>query len=294
MSDLFPPEFVAALSQMRLHAGQVPRGGRHAEQTSSHLGMGLEFRDYRSYEPGDDIRRIDWNFYRRSGRLFLRLFEEERDLPVYILLDCSDSMFFEETPRANAAKQAAAILIGASLNEHNKPTLYPFGASLNEHFPAINQRRALPFTLQRLAELGAAGPTDLPAVLRRLNAMRLRRGVVAIISDFFDPAGIETLLQHLHTLPHKILLVRLARDADANPPLEGELLLEDCEGESDLRVTISPASLAAYRRSFDAFESQLLDFSMKRRAGYIKLNAERNVMEQFMDVFNGSLITTYG
>jgi uncharacterized protein (DUF58 family) len=294
MNDLFPPEFVAALSRLRLHAGQVPRGGRHAEQGSAQLGAGMEFRDYRSYQPGDDIRRIDWNFYQRSGRLFLRLFEEERDLPVYILLDHSDSMFFEDPPRANAAKQAAAILIGAALNEHNRPALYPFGAGLNQNFPAIPNRRTLPATLARLAALGPAGQTDLPAVLRRLKAMRLRRGVVAIVSDFFDPGGIWALSEYLHGLPHKLLLVRLARDSDANPQLDGELLLEDCESGGDLRVTITPATLAAYQASFADFENKLLEFSAKRRAGYITLNADGNVLEQFMEIFNGGLITTYG
>jgi uncharacterized protein (DUF58 family) len=294
MNELFPPEFVAALSRLRLHAGQVPRGGRHAEQGSAQLGSGMEFRDYRSYQPGDDIRRIDWNFYQRSGRLFLRLFEEERDLPVYVLLDCSDSMFFEDPPRANAAKQAAAILIGAALNEHNLPALYPFGAELNQNFPAINQRRALPATLERLAALGPAGRTDLPAVLRRLKSMRLRRGVVAIVSDFFDPGGIEALSEHLHGLPHKLLLVRLARDADASPGLDGELLLEDCESGGDLRVTVTPAALAAYQRGFADFENKLQEFSAKRRAGYVTLNADGNVLEQFMEMFNGGLIMTYG
>lgn len=294
MNDLFPPEFVAALSRLRLHAGQVPRGGRHAEQGSAQLGAGMEFRDYRSYQPGDDIRRIDWNFYQRSGRLFLRLFEEERDLPVYILLDHSDSMFFEDPPRANAAKQAAAILIGAALNEHNRPALYPFGAGLNQNFPAIPNRRTLPATLARLAALGPAGQTDLPAVLRRLKSMRLRRGVVAIVSDFFDPGGIWALSEYLHGLPHKLLLVRLARDSDANPQLDGELLLEDCESGGDLRVTITPATLAAYQASFADFENKLLEFSAKRRAGYITLNADGNVLEQFMEIFNGGLITTYG
>jgi uncharacterized protein (DUF58 family) len=294
MNDLFPPEFVAALSRLRLHAGQVPRGGRHAEQGSAQLGAGMEFRDYRSYQPGDDIRRIDWNFYQRSGRLFLRLFEEERDLPVYILLDHSDSMFFEDPPRANAAKQAAAILIGAALNEHNRPALYPFGAGLNQNFPAIPNRRTLPATLARLAALGPAGQTDLPAVLRRLKSMRLRRGVVAIVSDFFDPGGIWALSEHLHGLPHKLLLVRLARDSDANPQLDGELLLEDCESGGDLRVTITPATLAAYQASYSDFENKLLEFSAKRRAGYITLNADGNVLEQFMEIFNGGLITTYG
>jgi uncharacterized protein (DUF58 family) len=294
MNELFPPEFVAALSRLRLHAGQVPRGGRHAEQGSAQLGAGMEFRDYRSYQPGDDIRRIDWNFYQRSGRLFLRLFEEERDLPVYVLLDCSDSMFFEDPPRANAAKQAAAILIGAALNEHNRPALYPFGSSLNTDFPAISNHRALPATLERLAALGPAGPTDLPAVLRRLRSLRLRRGVVAVISDFFDPGGIAALSEHLHGLPHKLLLVRLARDADANPQLDGELLLEDCETGGDVRVTITPAALDSYQRAFADFESKLLEFTAQRRAGYIALDADGKVLEQFMDLFSGGLITTYG
>ena len=185
--DLFPKDFVAAVSRMRLNAGTVPRGGRHAEHTSTQLGSGMEFRDFRLYAPGDDIRRIDWNLYRRSGRLFLRLFEEERDLPVYTLLDCSDSMFFEDPPRANPAKQSAAVLIGAALNQNDRPSLYPYGDGLIEGFPAIPHNRALPATLKRIAELGPCGPTNLPAALHRLKAMRLRRGVVAIISDFFDP-----------------------------------------------------------------------------------------------------------
>jgi hypothetical protein len=71
-------------------------------------------------------------------------------------------------------------------------------------------------------------------------------------------------------------------------------LLEDCESGGDLRVTITPATLAAYQRGFADFENKLLEFSAKRRAGYITLNADGNVLEQFMEIFNGGLITTYG
>lgn len=294
MAELFPADFVAAVSRMRLKADQVPRGGRHAEHGSVQLGAGMEFRDFRSYMPGDDIRRIDWNLYRRSGKLFLRLFEEERDLPVYILLDCSDSMFFEKPPRADAAKQAAAVLIGAALNQHDRPALFPFGETLNEGFPAIPHSRSLPATLERLAAIGPAGPTNLGVVLQRLNAMRLRRGVLAIVSDFFDPAGIDALVESLHTLRHKLLLVQLGRDSDAKPQLNGELSLVDCETGHDLRVTVTPKALEAYQRTYADFQDKLLEFANKRRAGYITLNADGDVLEQFMNMFAGGVITTRG
>lgn len=294
MADLFPAEFVGAISRMRLSAGPVPRGGRHAEQVSSQLGAGMEFCDFRSYIPGDDIRRIDWNLYRRSGRLFLRLFEEERDLPVYILLDCSDSMFFERPPRGDAAKQAAAVLIGAALNQHDRPALYPFGEGLNEGFPAIPHARALHATLQRLAAIGPSGQTNLRAALHRLGALRLRKGMVAIVSDFFDPAGMDAVIESLHHVSHKLLLVQLCRESDARPQLDGELSLEDCESGQDLRVTVTAKALEKYREAYATFQDKLLKFAAKRHAGYITLNADANVLDQFMDMFASGVIATRG
>ena len=294
MTELFPKDFVAAVAQMRLSAGSVPRGGRHAEHGSVQLGPGMEFRDFRAYMPGDDIRRIDWNLYRRSGRLFLRLFEEERDLPVYILLDCSDSMFFDEPPRADAARQAAAVLIGAALNQHDRPTLYPFGEALNEGFPAIPNARALPATLDRLAALGPSGPTNLRAALHRLNALRLRRGMVAIVSDFFDPAGIDAVVEFLHGMPHKLLLVQLCRESDVRPQLDGELSLVDCETGHDLRVTVTATALKAYQQAYADFQDKLLEFAARLLGGYITLDADGVVLDQFMNMFVGGVITTRG
>jgi len=294
MAKLFPKDFVAALARMRLSAGQVPRGSRHAEHGSAQLGAGMEFRDFRAYMPGDDIRRIDWNLYRRSGRLFLRLFEEERDLPVYILLDSSDSMFFEDPPRANAARQAAAVLIGAALNQHDRPALYPFGEALNEGFPAIPHARALFSTLDHLAAIGPSGPTNLRAALHRLSALRLRKGVLAIVSDFFDPAGIEAMVESLHGMTHKLLLVQLCRESDAQPQLDGELSLVDCETGQDLRVTVTPKVIESYQRAYADFQDKLLEFASRRQAGYITLNADGDVLQQFMSMFAGGVITTRG
>ena len=106
-SEIFDPAFLESLKALRFVARRVAAGGRFAEQRSKDLGSGIEFRDYRPYTAGDDFRSIDWNIYRRLGRVFLRLFEELEDLPLYLLPDVSDSMWLEEPPRARAGLRAA-------------------------------------------------------------------------------------------------------------------------------------------------------------------------------------------
>jgi uncharacterized protein (DUF58 family) len=89
--ELFDAEFLKALQRLRLRARRAVRLGRYAEQRSKDLGHGLEFKDFRPYVPGDDLRSIDWNIYRRLGKLFVKLFEEQKDLPMYLMPDVSGS-----------------------------------------------------------------------------------------------------------------------------------------------------------------------------------------------------------
>ncbi|MCP4593483.1 MAG: DUF58 domain-containing protein, partial [bacterium] len=135
MGTLFTNDFIRSVARLRILARQVPAGGRHAEQNSRHRGGGIEFRDFRAYVPGDDVRAVDWNLYRRSGQLFLRLFEEPRDLCIHVLLDVSDSMFFEAPPRADAARRMAAVIATVGLNQFDRVSVYPFGAELNAPLP---------------------------------------------------------------------------------------------------------------------------------------------------------------
>src|SRR4029077_13090453 len=89
---LFDSAFLAKLEQLYLLSRKIFRGQHHAERKSKQIGSSLEFADYRNYSPGDDLRTIDWNIYGRLDRLFVKLFEEEQDLPVYFLVDVSASM----------------------------------------------------------------------------------------------------------------------------------------------------------------------------------------------------------
>lgn len=285
MPQLFTEEFARAVHRLRLIARQVPAGGRHGDHRSRSLGSGMEFRDFRSYVPGDDLRRVDWNLYRRSGRLFLRLFQEVEDLPVYVLLDVSDSMFFEAPPRADAARQMAACLAAVATNQHDRVTIYPFGADLVQPIPPARGQDGFRRLLAHLERLAPAGPTNLRASVRRFNAMKLRSGLVVLISDFFDPAGLEPALDGLRATQHRLVAVQVVRPSDADPGMQGDLRVVDCESGSGVDVAVTPAAQERYRRAYASFNERLLEFLARRRAAHMQLNADAPVLEQLNKLF---------
>ena len=293
--DLFDVEFLESLTRLRMIALRVARGGRHAEQRSRDLGSGIEFRDYRAYTPGDDFRAIDWNIYQRLGRVFLRLFEELEDLPVYLLSDLSDSLFLEQPPRARAALRTALAFSAIALGQHDSVGFFPFGADLRVALkPKSGKGRLLRFA-DVMAQTQPQGRTDLARSLQRFASLRLRPGLAVVISDFFDPAGIEAVTEALKSVRHRLLLVALTRPSDGNPEVEeglrGDLQLVDCETGSVADVSVTPAVIASYRAAYDRFQAHLTDFARARDIGLLRLDCDREIVPQLASLFEtGALL----
>ena len=286
-TELFDPAFLASLAPLRITGARVAPRGRHAEHRSKDLGGGLEFRDYRPYAAGDDLRSIDWNIYRRLGRVFLRLFEENEDLPLYLLPDISESAWLEEPPRARAGLRCALALAAISLNQHDRVGVYPFSDDLDVLVrPRAGKRRVFQLA-DELARLAPGGRTDFQTSLRTFAHLRQREGLVAVISDFFDPAGIEAVTEALGHLRHKLLLVQLGRASDAHPTFEGDVRLLDCETGEGEDVSVTPGVLAAYRKAYGSFQDRLAAFARARGAGLLHLDVEQPVVPQLASLFEG-------
>lgn len=286
-TELFDAEFLESLEHLRLVARRVPAGGRFAEQRSAELGQGIEFRDYRPYAPGDDLRGVDWNIYGRLGRVFLRLFEEQQDLPLYLLPDVSKSAFLEQPPRALAGLRATLALAAIGLGQHDKVGVFPFAEDLSVLIrPQSGQGRVLTFA-RRLAEVEPGGRTDLATCLRRLAGMRLRQGLLVIVSDFFDPAGIDAVVEALGQVRQRLLLVQLVKAADREPQLQGDVRLVDCETGAVEDVSVTAAVLESYRAAYDRFEESLTAFARRRQAGLLRLDVDRPVVPQLASLFEG-------
>jgi uncharacterized protein (DUF58 family) len=283
--------FLAAVEQLRLVARRVAPRGWFAEQRSRDKGAGIEFRDYRPYAPGDDLRGIDWNVYRRLGKVFLRLFEELEDLPLYLLPDISRSAFLETPPRALAGLRTALGLAAISLGQHDRIGVFPFADKLEVLVRPTGGKSRILGLAQRLCEIEPGGGTDLDASLQQFEAMGLRQGLVCVISDFFDPRGLAVVTAALSRLRHRLLLVRLSRPGDRAPDLAGDLRLRDCESGVTADVSVTPQLLARYRAAFTAFEEGLANFALAQGAGLLVLDVERDIVPQLETLFvKGALI----
>lgn len=290
--NLLDPEFLERARALRIIARRVAPAGRWAEHRSSDRGQGLEFRDYRPYSPGDELRSVDWNIYRRLGRVVIRLFEEMEDLPIYLLPDLSYSMWQEESPRAVVAMQAAIGLAAIGLDQHDRVGIFPFSDELDVSVRPTSGRGRVTLLADALTRIARGARTrksgtDLVAAASRFRGLGLRQGVVVVLSDFFDPRGADAVLRELKRSRHRPLLVAITRQQDRSPELRGDVRVRDCETGEVEDVSVTDAVLRRYRDAYDRHFEQLRTFVTQRRGGWLEIDADVDVMEQLAKMFEG-------
>jgi len=289
---LLDHDFLQQARAMRVVARRVAPAGRWAEHRSRDRGQGMEFRDYRPYSPGDELKTIDWNVYRRLGRFVVRLFEEMEDLPIYLMPDLSRSMWQEDPPRALTAMQVAIAFASIGLDQHDRVGLLPFTQDLDTTIRPTSGRGRLSLiaeSMTRAAESARANPqgTDMATALSKLRGLGLREGLLIIISDFFDPHGIEVMTAELKRTRHRPLLVAIGRPSDREPGLQGDVRVRDCETDDIQDVSITSTVMEQYRTAYDSHFEQLRDFARSRQGSFLFLDHETDVMQQLAGLFEG-------
>ncbi len=253
-APLFDSDFLKKLEYLSLVSRRVFRGQLLAQRRTMQLGGGIEFADHREYSPGDDFRYIDWNLFARHDELLLKRFQEEEDLHIYILLDCSRSMAFGVPPKFDYARQVAAALAYIALAELDRVAVLGFAGEVVDEFPLTRGKARILTLLEFLARLPAQGSvTDLARVAQSFVHRSQRRGLVLVISDLFDPSGFERgldVLRHHRYEPH---LVQVYDPAEAEPDLKGDLELFDIESGTVEKVTVTERKLRQYRQLFTRF-----------------------------------------
>ena len=280
---LFDDVFLKKLDHLSFVSKRLLAGTRMAERKSRKRGSGLEFADYRAYVSGDDFRYLDWKAYLRLNRLILRLFEEEQDLPIYLILDVSGSM--AEEAKFDLARKIAAALCYVGLVHLDHMTILTFAQGLvHESSPGRGTGRI--FRVFELFErLEAAGPTDLRESLKAFASRPRPVGLTVIISDFMDPGGFEAGLKILRTLGHDVFVVHVASQADRDPATLGDVRFVDAETGELRDVDVTPRLSAAYARAWDAHATELQHFCGRYGLGYVRADAERPFEEIVLQAF---------
>lgn len=262
---LFDSEFLKKLEYLALVSRGMSRGRFFDRQRKKRVGAGLEFAEHRDYSPGDDLRSLDWNVYARLGTRQIKRFEEEEDLCVYFLLDCSRSMDSGHPNKFDYARRTAAALSYIALDELDRVCVAAFDSEIRRFFPLTRGKEnilALLDFLERL-EIGGAA-TDLAAVARDFLQRRLRRGPTVILGDLFDPNGWQTAVDALRFERCDPRILEIHDAEEATPTRLGDWELHDAETGAQCQITVTEAVLARYRKRFTAWLNQLRQEAAQR------------------------------
>jgi uncharacterized protein (DUF58 family) len=271
---VFDEAFLRQLERLLLLMRTPVRGGLKGGRRSVKRGQSVEFADYREYALGDDLRQLDWNVLARLEKLFVKLFIEEEDVTITVLLDGSASMASGRPDKLQFAKRAAAALGYIGLASEDKVAVSVLGGRSARRRSAL---RGSGRVLRLLAELSAIqpadGPTDLVAAARHAAAQLSGRGVMILISDLLDPAADRVIRELASTRSELIVLHVLAPD-ELDPPLEGDLRLVDSETGESVDVTADLATIDAYRARLAAWKESFAQLAARRQATYVDLSTD--------------------
>ncbi len=274
------PETMAKLERMELVTRKVFRGRMKGERRSQRKGQSVEFADFRAYVPGDDLRFIDWNLFARMDRLYIKLFLEEEDLHIYLLVDDSTSMTFGQPTKLFAAQQLAAALGYVGICRGDRVCVQSFHASQPVVLRGRSSTHRLVSTLQDLSAPQNASDIQTRGIYEAVKQFVSRckgKGIVVLLTDLMDKNGYESALRMLVARELDVFLVHILSPDEIEPTLKGDLKLIDSEDEDSREISISAALLQRYQATLAAFIAEAKSFCNRRSINYISARSDQSI-----------------
>jgi uncharacterized protein (DUF58 family) len=277
VEDLINPELIAKLDPLDLSSRRVFFGKLKGERRSKKRGQSVEFADHRQYATGDDIRHIDWNIYARLDHLFLKLFLEEEDLSLSIVIDASASSDCGE-PSKFLFMQKAAMAMGyvglVNLNRVSMTVMGEAEGSLVGALRDIRGRRRTHDLARFICSHEPDGQFSFKEACERIALTRRGKGVMLVFSDFFFKEGYEEGLRRLVGHGYDVFCIQVLSPQEIEPPLTGDLRLKDVEDSDLAEVTISAPLMKRYKANLAAYQQQLNTFCLRRDMSLLTVRSD--------------------
>jgi len=272
------PSILAAIDGLDLVAKTVVDGFVAGLHRSPDFGFSQEFAEYRAYTPGDDLRHIDWNVYARTERLYLKRFRGETNSLLTILLDASNSMQFGShgVNKMDYARYLAASLFYLAIHsQRDAAGLITFDDEIRNFIRPSTRQGQLHRLLAGLEQAEARARTDFSKPMRYAQEFLKRRGMVLIVSDFWEsPESIIRTIEPLRYHGNEVVLFHVLDPKDVRPALNGPSILVDLETQQHIEVTPDYAK-KEYREKIQAHLTDLRDRAQAAGMGYCLLMTDR-------------------
>lgn len=276
-------EFLHQLDRFSLIINKRITSNYVGERFSHATGRGLIFKDHTIYAPGEDFRSVDWRVFGRTDKLYVKRYEEERNLAVHIILDFSASMGFGTTmTKAEFGSMVGVGFAYLALKNNEKFVLSTFSDSL-EFFKARRGRGQLASMVEFLNAKRPKGLTKLEQSLSSYKKLLNSKSYVVIVSDFLYP--IDDVKKTLYLFKHhKVVLIQVLDKIEKNLDLEGDFKLKDLETNEVLRTFINPFSRKQYSNMLDEHVEKIKQACTESGAQFYSSNTGQNVFDVFFDV----------
>lgn len=276
------PEVLATIHKLELRARLVVEGFISGVQQSPYQGYSVEFASHREYVPGDDVRHIDWRVYGKADRFYIKQYEEETNLRVYLLLDASGSMLYPDADSASRqgvrkrrmnkwdyAATLAASLSFLTAHQQDAAGLILFDSEVRRHIAPGTSRA---HSLELVEAIAATVPdrtTDMKMMFSQLAEHVRRRSLVVIISDLLaDPDAVISGLRRLRHSRHDVIVLHVLDHDELEFPFAENILFEGLE-EPGVQVLTDPQSLRrSYREAVDSFVRRIRGSCLDERIDY--------------------------
>src|SRR5438094_1658918 len=233
------PKVLMKIQNLELAARTVVEGFVQGLHRSPYLGFSVDFAAYRQYMPGDEIRRIDWNVFSRSDKLYVKLYEGETNTRVLVMLDISGSMNYGSTEikKIDYARILAACLTYFAHHQRDGVGLLTFDTDIRAHVPSSRRRGQLLTILSEIDRIQPSALTEFRKPLRFLAEYLTRRGLIVLISDLYDePDNIIAGLKALKAKGNDIIVFHIMDNFELTFPFEDMAQFEDMETKKKLHV----------------------------------------------------------
>ena len=284
---MLPKDILSKVRRIEITTSKLVTDFLSGQYESVFKGRGIEFDEVREYQPGDEIRSIDWNVTARTGRPFVKKYIEERQLTVMILLDASGSSYFgtEKRFKSELAAEVSAVLAFAAIQNNDRVGLIIFTDRIEKFIPPRKGRQHVLRVIREALYFKPTGKgTDIAGALRYLDGVTTRRAVTFVISDFFAKDFKKPLA--IANKKHDLVAITITDPREMELPNAGLVELQDAEVGSSFVIDTSNRKL---REKYSAKFQKMLEERAKLfgsvSADHIDIRTDRPYIEELVKFF---------